>query len=64
MSALQRRWKMLALMALLSFLNLCRSNIFSYHGDLKTVGGQQADGSSVGPAPTLITPDDAADEVQ
>lgn len=64
MSARQQRWKMLAHMALLSFLNLCHSNIFSYHGDLKTVGGEQAEGSSAGTAPTLITPDDAADEVQ
>lgn len=64
MSARQQRWKMLAHMALLSFLNLCHSNIFSYHGDLKTVGGEQAEGSSAGTAPTLITPDDAPDEVQ
>lgn len=64
MSVLQQRWKMLALMALLLFLNLCHSNMFSYHGDLKTGGGEQADCSSAGTAPTLITPDDAADELQ
>lgn len=39
MSVLQQRWKVLTLVALLSFLNLCHSNMFSYHSDLKTVGG-------------------------